>query len=213
MFIDPAWQEGLIALLLAINGTFGAADLTAVLHAFSPRDVVVISQSLERRNYRPAQWFGVAAAISLVRPPLESAAPVLRLAQRYTVVRFDAEPSDRTQVSSRSGGLLFEDPFYAVLAAFNAGAASLAIEVKASSRDQAWARRQSIIDAIRLGQYRADRYFAERGPLLSGTLTGNWSVAEISGTDLDRLIFNGRAGASLDHAPALLHGLYKYVAP
>lgn len=212
-FIDPSWQEAVISLLIAINGAFGAADRAAVSHLLSQADVVVIAQALAQRTYQPEQWFGIAGATSPGRPPPASDAPVTHSDQRYTVVRFGAEPSDRRQVSSRSGGLLFEDPFYAVLAAFNAGKGSLAMEVKASSRELAWARRQEIVDAIRMGTYDPDRYFAERGPLLSGGPYGNWNCGDLSGEDLERLVFNGRASVSFDGAPSISHGLYKYVAP
>ncbi len=213
MFIDPAWEQGLISLLIAINGVFGAADRTAILHPLAHPDIVVIARALEQRTYRPEQWFGVAGATPRGRQPLASIPPRTQSGQHYAVIRFGAEPSGRAQVSSRSGGLLFEDPFYCVLAAFNAGNGSQAMEVKASSREQAWARRQEIVDAIRAGRYRADRYFAERGPLRSGRPYGDWSSGDILGDDLDRLHFNGRAAVSVDGQPALLHGLYKYVAP
>lgn len=213
MFIESSWQEGLISLLIAINGAFGAADRTAVLRPLSPPDVVVIAQALEQRSYRPEQWFGIANAAPPSRPAAASTAPVTHSDQRYAVIRFAAEPSERTQISSRSGGLLFEDPFYAVLAAFNSGNGSLAMEVKASSREQAWARRQEIIDAIRMGKYDADRYFAERGPLVSVGASSNWNIGDLLGEDLEVLIFNGRAAVPFNATPSMLYGLYMYVAP
>lgn len=213
MFIDPSWQEGLISLLIAINGASGAPERTALLHPLSPAQVVVIAQALEQGSYRPEQWFGVAGTHPPRRPALGSVPPPVHSDQDYAVVRFGAEPSDRTQVSSRSGGILFEDPFYAVLAAFNAGKGSLAVEVRTSSRELAWARRQAIVDAVRTGTYDAGRYFAERGPLLSGRRHGDWNSGLVSGDDLNRLIFNGRAAVSLGGEPSALYGLYKYVEP
>lgn len=213
MFIDPSWQEVLISLLIAINGTLGSADKIVVLRPLSQPDVAVIAEALEQRRYRPKQWFGVAGATPPSRRLIASGAPVTQSGQHYSVVHFGAEPSERTEISGRSGGLLYEDPFYAVLAAFNSGNGSLAMEVKASSREQAWARRQEIVDAIRMGTYRADRYFTERGPLLSDRPYGDWSSSYLSGDDLDRLVFNGRADVSFEGRPSMLHGLYKYVAP
>jgi hypothetical protein len=213
MFIDPSWQNALVSLLIAINGALGSADKTAVLRQLSHSDVIVIAQALEQRSYRPEQWFGITGATPASRQPLSSVAPLTRPGQLYAVVLFGAEPSERTQVSRRSGGLLFEDPFYAVLAAFNSGNGSLAMEVKASTREQVWARRQEIIDAIRMGTYRADQYFTERGPLLSGRTYGDWRSNHLSGDEIDRLVFNGRAAVSFDGKPSMLYGMYWYVAP
>ena len=222
MFIDPHWQESLSALLVAINMAYGAPNLAVKLQAFSKDDVVLIAQTLQSRSYAPERWFGRSGTPPAEWPSLSMASLDVQRTNRYTVLAFAAELSGRESVSSRSGGLLYEDPFYAVLAAYNVGLATAKgvaptrgalVEVKTPGREQAWARRQTIIDHIHRGTYRPEAYFAVSGSFLAQTPQSLWHCGEVSGDDLAHLIFNGQAGATFGDNPPKFHGLYKYVQP
>ena len=215
-FIEPSWQDSLVSLLVAINAVAGAPERNAVVRPLTPNDVVAIAQSLESRTYRPDQWFAVGAnAPQTVR----TAAPTMNPSARYELTWFGAEPSGMTQISSRAGGLLFEDPFYAVLAGYNIGLqatpapAGQPVEVKVSSRDQAWAQRQQIVDELRKGSYRADRWFAVSGPVPVAKEGASWRSGGVSAADLDKLVVNGRTAVTFGEGAPALYGLYRYVAP
>jgi len=215
-FIEPSWQDSLVSLLVAINAVSGAPERNAVVRPLTPTDVVAIAQSLESRSYRPDQWFAVGTTTPQA---VRTAAPALNPGARYELTRYGAEPSGMTQISSRAGGLLFEDPFYAVLAGYNIGLqaspapAGQPVEVKVSSRDQAWAQRQRIVDELRQGSYRADRYFAVSGPAHAVKAGGSWGSGGVSAADLDKLVVNGRTGVTFGESAPALYGLYRYVAP
>jgi hypothetical protein len=216
-FIDPFWQESLISLLVAINGLAGAPERTAAIRPLTSSDVVAIAQSLEQRAYRPEQWFSAGGTAAL--PAVRTQAPPVSTAARYEVIWLAAEPGGLTQMSSRAGGLLYEDPFYAVLASYNIGLRPARpqegrlVEVKVSSRERAWAQRQQIVDDLRKGSYRADNYFRLSGPALPPVAGATWRSDGLAGSDLERLVFSGQAAAAFGETPPALYGLYAYVAP
>ena len=222
MFIEPIWQESLSSLLIAINIGYGAPHLGAILQPFTEADVVLIAKALENRAYKPEQWFGRSGPAQHEPAKLSATAPAVHRTRRYTMLAYSAEPSGREAVSSRSAGLLYEDPFYAVLAAYNLGLAmphgaasggGLPVEVRTSSRERAWAQRQPIVEQIRSATYRPDAYFAVSGPLLPAPPQGRWRIGDVDGEDLTRLVFNGGAGAAFGSDRQQFHRLYKFVPP
>jgi hypothetical protein len=212
MFIEPLWHESLIALLVVINGLYGAPDKTQLNRKLSPEDVTVIARSLEQRAYRPEEWFaiggqGASRAVSPATPPIIANT-------RYDMVCLGLEPAGLEHISKRSGGLLYEDPFYAVLAAYNLGQKKIhRVEVKVPSREQAWSQRSQILSELRQNTYRAENYFVIAGARVVGLDTPLWRIAAISGQDLSRLDISGQTEVSVGEVPVRLYGLYQFVAP
>jgi hypothetical protein len=211
MFVEPAWQESIVALLVAINTLAGAGDRNVVAKPLSIGDVAAIAQALKNNSYQPDQWF---VRGTMKQQPVAQAAPPVAMADRYDVMVLGIEPSGLAEVSKKSGGLVYEDPFYALLASYNIGRyKSNLVNVQVSSRDHAWAQRQRIVDQLRQGVYRPEKYFALAGPAIPGTNGADLRAASLAGEALSRLAFNGETEARLDGEPAKLFGLYKYVAP
>ncbi len=211
MFIEPSWQESIVALLVAINALSGAADRTAPHRSFAPDDVVTIALSLQDRSYRPERWFTHGAGI---QKPIPQSAPAISAAEQYALIARAVEPAGLRLMSKKSGGFLYEDPFYALLASYNIGiAGSGLLEISVSSRNQAWAQRQRIVTELQQGTYRPERYFAATGPALAAEEGGPMGLVSLLGADLSRLAENGMTEVRPDGKPARLYGLYHYVAP
>lgn len=221
MFIDPSWQESLISLLIAINGSIGAPDRASVLKPLTNSDVVAIAQDLSQHNYKPDRWFGIGGTPLSQRRPVASFEPQVQPGMTYTLLRLGAEPSGREMLSGRSGGLLYEDPFYAVLAAYNIGKApkrkslidGLPVEVKVAGRDLVWSRRQGIVESISNGLYREDRYFTVSGPFIESSPEAMWRLGGMPGVDLFKLADNGLGSAAFGGDRPQSFVLYKYIPP
>ena len=212
MFIEHLWQDSVVALLLAINGLCGAPERTLLLRPLTPADVVSIASALEQRSYRPEQWFGPGALGGAL--PLATAAPPILPGTAYGVVWLGVEPSGLEHISKSSGGLLYEDPFYALLAAYNLGEQTAApVELRVSSRDQAWSQRQRIVEALRERRYRSESFFDLSGPRLPEAIPAPWRAGSVSGDDLLRMAQSGMTEVTVTGAPRRLYGLYHYVAP
>lgn len=221
MFIEPTWQDSLISLLIAINGSLGAADRATALRPLTPTDVVAIAHAISQKSYKPDHWFGVGGISLSQRQPISSVEPPIQPEARYAAVMISAEPSGREMISSRSGGLLFDDPFYAILAAYNISKApkrsdlsvGFYVEVKTSSRDLTWARRQAIVQAIATGTYLQDRYFSVSGPIHVTRQDALWHAGELPGDQMTKLVSNGASTASFSGGIPQVYGLYRYVSP
>jgi hypothetical protein len=212
MFIETGWQNSVIALLAAINTLAGAPGQSEPIAPLSAADIVKISAALQDGSYRPAHWFdGRGNSSPILRIP--AAAPAVDGSAGYQVLVMPIAPSMAERLSKRSG-IVFEDPFYAVLASYNlARFGQPWVEVLVPGRELAWSRRSSIVAAIAGGTYRPEQYFQRAGPALAGAGQVPLSVHVIAGADLEKLYFLGLADLALEGGMAGLYQLYKYQAP
>lgn len=213
MFIEAHWQHSVIALLTAINALAGAPDNTVPLRPLDMGAVVAIGQALRSGTYQPAHWFGPQRALPGVPAPSTLAPPIEALV-KYAVIVAPNEPSGREMISRRSGGILYEDPFYALLASFNLGRFGMPwAEPLVASRQAAWQQRPAIVAELARGVYRPEQYFDLAGPLMVGPEQPYLSAHSVLGRDLLHVQDNGSADASLDGAAGELYLLYKYKLP
>lgn len=213
MLIESGWQDNSIILLMAINAALGAPDYTVPRAVLTVSDIVKIGVCLQDNTYQPAQWFDKKAAGPVVRG-IPTVTPRIDPDANYMAIRLAIEPARPIMVSSRGSGIIFEDPFYAVLASFNLGRYKKSwVEVKVSSREQAWMQRADIVADMLRGAYRPERYFSLAGPALTEPGEASLSAVTIVGKDLLRLEINGRAEASLDSGSSHLYLLYRYAPP
>lgn len=213
MFIESSWQDNVIALLTAINALLGHPYHTVPMTPLTVTDVVKIAASLQTNTYQTAQWFGNPGAAPIQRG-IPTATPGIDPAANYELIWLAIEPSRLAVVSSRGGGILFEDPFYAVLASFNLGRFTQHwVEVRVSGRDKAWSQRSVIVNELTRGTYRPERYFSLAGLALAERGELSVGARSIAGKDLLRLEFNGRTEVRLDSGVGQLFLLYRYEAP
>lgn len=210
MFIEPSWQSSVIALLTVINATVGAPDSTTPLRPLDTGAIVAIGEALRNGTYQPADWFGVQSAGPLA-PAIATLAPPIGPAEKYAVIVAASSLSGMEMISRRSGGILYEDPFYALLASFNFGRFGMPwAEPLVLNRDIAWQRRPQILAELARGDYRPEHYFHLAGRLMEEPGAPYLSAHSTTGGELLHLQHNGRADARLDGAPGQLYLLYKY---
>jgi hypothetical protein len=215
MFIESSWQEAVVALLTAINAILGAPDYRQPIRPFVASDLPTIALSLQDRSYRPASWF---IPMSGQQAPVlvSSQAPAALNGEHYDVLVWAIEPSGYSMLSSRSGGILYLDPFYALLASFNLGRFGrfhAEVRVTVPNLAQPWNQRQAIVEELEQGSYRPDRYFA----LADGASTAPGEPAvtlgNLSSQDLAQFKMLGRSSVRVDARGSNRYLLYRYVAP
>jgi hypothetical protein len=215
MFIESSWQEAVVALLTAINAILGAPDYRQPIRPFVASDLPTIALSLQDRSYRPASWFAQAPAQHISALP-STQAPSAFSADQYDIIIYTAQPSGLAMVSSRSGGIIYLDPFYALLASFNLGhLGSLHAEVRVSisNRTQPWSQRQAIVLELRQGTYRPDRYFTLTNGAPTRPGESAVTLGKLSRQDLSELEICGMTEAiRVDSRGAMRYLLYRYVA-
>lgn len=212
MLLEFGWQNSVVALLAAINSIAGAPRLSAPIAPFRTVDIVTISAALQDGSYRPAQWFGEAGN---ERAQVSSmSAPVLEQSRSYDVFTLPVVPSMVERLSKRSG-LVFDDPFYALLASYNLGRYGKRwVEVLVRNRERAWSQRTAIVAEIAGGTYRPERYFQIAGPAIVGAPAGvlPLSAHGVDGSALGKLYFLGFGDLKLEAGMGGMYQLYKYKA-
>ena len=213
MFIESLWQDHVIALLTAINALLDAPDYAVPIAPLTASDIAKIATSLQEGKYQPAQWFKKASG-DQIKGTVSASLPAIDPEKNYDVLRLLLEPSGLEHLSKRSGGILFEDPFYALLAGFNFGRFKKPwVEVRVPSREKAWEQRSVIVHEFTRKVYRPERYFHLAGAALTGDGKTPATAHIISGKDLASLELNGMADVVLDSGAGQLFLLYRYEAP
>ena len=163
-FLDPEWHPAVVRLLAAINATFARPDYVRPKATLREDDLADIGAALATRSYRPDRWFQSGTAIGM--PALRSDSPPIEPKSEYRLLALSALQESVSRISVRFGGIVFEDPFYALLACFNVGAFSkLLILPRVISVDQAWQQRSSIVNSLANGSYSPEKLFFQCEPV------------------------------------------------
>jgi hypothetical protein len=87
----------------------------------------------------------------------------------YNAISLDLADPFSSLYSGTSGGILFEDPFYALLACYNLGyLRKLSVLPQCTSWQEAWARRGKILESIEARAYNPHDWFVDCHPKSSG---------------------------------------------
>ncbi len=211
MFIETAWQDSVIALLTAINVFLGSPDHTISKVPLTMKSIERIAISLQDGTYQPAQWFDKNEGNHLVKR-ISTVMPNIDPNIIYEVLLLSIEPSLPEMISKRGGGILFEDPFYALLASFNIGRFKKPwVEVLAFNREQVWSQRLAITDKIAQKTYQAEQFFSLAGMTLSMPNEPLLSAKSILGKNILRLDeYHGMTEVPLNSDLGHLYLLYRY---
>jgi hypothetical protein len=156
-FVDPNWRAAVEGLLAALDASLGANPKAGVAKSLTDHDVLAICSEMSHRNYRAGAWVSQQAA-----PNWKVSPPQLQPRATYTVVAIDAADPLSRHYSMRSGGILFEDPFYAMLASYNAGYRGQLLTLpQVADWQEAWTRREQIVQSIATKKYDPKRWFIE----------------------------------------------------
>jgi hypothetical protein len=185
-------------LLAAINTVLDYGDYRRLKRVPDDNDLPVIGESLANGTYNPTVWFERGEA---KQNAISGGEPALDPTFEYRLLALNALKEATSRVSTRFGGILFEDPFYALLACFNAGTYHrLLLLPRVNTGDQAWRQRDAIVSSLTNGTYDPGRLFFEcltrgenrtglpmrlldvRGDLLANLRqTGNGNVRDSAG--------------------------------
>jgi hypothetical protein len=163
-FVDPNWRTAVEGLLAALDVALGRKPAASGAKNLSDNDVLAICSEMSRRTYRPGAWVSPQATASW-----KLSLPQLQSKETYTVISLDAADPLSQHYSMRSGGILFEDPFYAVLACYNVGYRRRPLILpQVADWQEAWARREHIVQTIAANKYDPEQWFIECLPGSAG---------------------------------------------
>ncbi len=147
--LGPAWVEQYLSSLLLLNTLLGHPATTPGSPQVTPESIIDRLNEIARGKYKPGQASqSVPGARELILQP-----PPLLPDQMYFLIVLNASTETSDFASVDSGGIVFEDPAWAVLAA-HAIAQSPPLAVPIASDDAGlWHRLGSVQRAIRSGAY------------------------------------------------------------
>ena len=157
---------------------------------------------------------GSAGACNIVEANgISPTAPVVDRSASYEVFALPISPAMAESLSKESW-IVFDDPFYALLASYNLGRFKKAwVEVRTPNREHAWSQRSAIVAEISAGTYRPERYFQLAGPYRADAGVVPLSAHGLGGGDIAGLYRLGYADLNLEAGMGGLYQLYSYEAP
>jgi hypothetical protein len=208
-FTDPKWRNAVVRLLAAVNATFSHPDYVRPKAIPQEKDLPNIGAALATRNYHPDEWFEPGTAVGM--SALRSDKPPVDPKSEYRLLALSALQEIVSRISMRFGGIVFEDPFYALLACFNVGAhRKLFLLPKVSSVDQAWQQRIPIVNSLAKGAYDPGKFFFECAPVDQNQTGLPITLLTVRGDLLQQLRQVGR-GNLRDSAGFSRYALYDFI--
>ena len=193
-------------LLISINEILNESNQTIIKKPLDYNDILILMKSLFSKNYHPESWFTVGEKKSqesienlLLQP--------LHLKKNYSVFNIVIKQPFSFSTSVADGGVIFEDPFYAILACYNFFLEEkLLVIPRVSKVEEMWKNRQLILHSLTKKTYKSNEYFSYGYPI---TEEGGIEIKPITiiGEILINLRKQGNVVTTLD--PKL--GLSSYV--
>lgn len=168
-FVDSSWLDGVVELMITINASQGKAIWRHPKRVWEVDDIVEIGKELMGNVYNPADWFDTAQALATPSISLHEM-PAFTIDRKYKVLSLAAVDQFGKFVSMRFGGIVFEDPFYFLLACKNISqlrghSKGLYVLPTVESKQAAWKQRAIILKQLQMRSYQPFDFFAECDPI------------------------------------------------
>ncbi len=159
MTLNKSWLNNYAAGIELLHKLLHKEGLTTPIISPTPQTFVSLLQDVAGGTYDPLKYFvaGPHRPLAIVDQP-----PALSLGTSYFLISLNAATPRARSVSTSSGGIAFEDPIWAILAAHACHTTSnprLALP-KAKNNEDLWKNVPTIVDSIRCGTFRPEAFFA-----------------------------------------------------
>lgn len=153
--LGPSWVDQYVSSIVLLNALLGHPT-NAVSRPTTPESMIKTLQEIAHGNYKPEQGSqrGVPGAGEFILEP-----PALTPSQVYLVIVLNASTATSDFVSVATGGIVFEDPAWAVFAAHGIAKIPRFGVPLASDYTDLWRKLGSIQAAIRSSKYSPREFF------------------------------------------------------
>jgi hypothetical protein len=178
-FPEAEWRDSVTVLLQAINAAMDEPKFSKPIRRLEDRDLPQLVEELASGTYNPGAWF----LKEKFEVSIGQREPIVLPGVEYYFLHMPVSDPLSKLYSMRSGGILFEDPFYALLAAYNsARTRTLLMLPMVGDSQEAWSRRPELVRALSQKEYQPERFFVEcislAGPLQADLLVLKGSVLD-----------------------------------
>ena len=195
MTLGDRWQGSFLAGMMAIHKVLRHSGLGIPKKPLVFKDMLAILQELATRSYDPAKYFVGGAAVVQA---LARSAPSVDEAKNYQLISLNALTIAGSRVSLTTGGLVFEDPFWAITAAYGASLAEgdKRCLPKAKDNKDLWLRSADFCEAIVKAGFHAEEYLERIEGFISRSKEPEFELVLVSGPKLNAL--RGRGSQALE---------------
>ena len=185
------WQRTVVLLLAIINYVMGEPGHAKLQKTLDQEALLILANQLMTGTYQPREWFQPDSHLGdknfIQQFPTNPQADTT-----YCLPTLPGEDSLTETLNLRSGGVIYEDPFWFLLAAYNINkTADRFIIPRPTNPQNAWQSRLEVLAALHNDQYRADEWFTEAQPL-TATKDQKTRFIDVIGEDLVKLRTAGR---------------------
>ena len=184
--VTTGWLEQYVSALVLLNLMLGQTTATTPIQKPSPESIVRTLNEIAHGLYRPSRHFtngGPRLSFHLERKELVAT-------ESYTVIVLNATTPESEFVSVNTGGVIFEDPAWAVFAAEGVAQGKMFGVPIAGTDAELWSRLPQLEKAVQESKYTPSDFFS---PITGFTnpSTPSFSLLQVSGAELTALRTRG----------------------
>jgi len=184
--IASAWMDQYVSALVLLNFLLGHATATAPIEKPTPESLVLTLNEIANNSYRPGKHFSVGGP----RTPFRLKRNELVATDKYPVIVLNARTAESDFVSVDSGGVIFEDPAWAVFAAECLSKKQMLGVPLARTEGELWDQLPRLESSVQKSTYAPSHFFSpitgfigDSGPI--------FTLMEVDGAQLTALRARG----------------------
>ncbi len=188
------WQRTVVLLLAIINYVMGEPGHAKLQKALDQEALLTLADQLMSGSYQPREWFQANSHLG-DKNFIQQFPTTPKANATYCLQTLPGEDSLTETLNLRSGGVIYEDPFWFILAAYNINkTAGRFIIPRPANPQNAWQSRLEVLAALHNDQYQAEEWFAETRPLTDSYNSHDQTAKfiDVIGADLIKLRTAGR---------------------
>lgn len=198
--LGGSWNDQCLIALVLLHTLLGYDTALAPTAELTPE---VFAQTLQRvvaGNYSTADYSKRGAAP--LQPPRVQPPPV-NTGARYVLIALNARTPSSQQFSIAEGGVIFEDPIWAVLAAHALFQNEKLALPLASGHEELWKRTKEAQVAIMRGAYKPEQFLGPIAGFVAQTTSPKFEIVTVSGEQILALRQRGLQALKVSTPPKL----------
>jgi hypothetical protein len=184
--ITSTWMDQYVSALILLNILIGHATATAPIEKPAPESLALTLNEIAHNSYRPDQHFSVGGP----RVPFRLKRKELVATDNYTVVVLNARTAEIDFVSVDSGGVIFEDPAWAVFAAECLAQKQMLGVPLARTETELWEQLPRLENSVMRSTYIPSHFFSPITGFIDPS-GPSFSLLEVTGAQLTALRARG----------------------
>lgn len=186
--LGPSWVDQYVSSIVLLNALLGHPATAPASRPATPESIILTLQKIARGQYKTDQ---ASVSGGLVTREWNFQAPALTPSKNYLVIVLNCSTATSDFVSVESGGIVFEDPAWAVLAAHAISQIPRLGAPLASGDADLWRRLESVQGAIRSNKYSAHDFLAPISGFLPPSSQPEFRLMEVTSEQLRALRARG----------------------